>query len=157
MCVLAIGKQGMAKKRRPPTEEKREKHQNRLKTAPRRSFLDQKGVFFFLTTFLPDLCFIWQSHRFQFLGCALPIGFWQLLTNLKNGVLEGTPRKLFQSWKKCDCPYKTYFSKVSMVFPNRDFLWRIQNRLGHVLPPHVLLKELFHYTHAASWEGVVVR
>ena len=32
-----------------------------------------------LSTFLPDLCFIWQSHRFQFLGCALPIGFWQLL------------------------------------------------------------------------------
>ena len=27
-----------------------------------------------LSTFLPDLCFIWQSHRFQFLGCALPIG-----------------------------------------------------------------------------------
>ena len=36
-----------------------------------------------LSTFLPDLCFIWQSHRFQFLGCALPIGFWQLLMNPK--------------------------------------------------------------------------
>ena len=27
-----------------------------------------------LSTFFQDLCFIWQSHRFQFLGCALPIG-----------------------------------------------------------------------------------
>ena len=28
-----------------------------------------------LGSFFPDLCFIWQSHRFQFLGCALPIGW----------------------------------------------------------------------------------
>ena len=35
----------------------------------------------FFWSFFPDLCFIWQSHRFQFLGCALPIGFWQLLMN----------------------------------------------------------------------------
>ena len=64
-----------------------------------------------LSTFFHNLCFIWQSHRFQFLGCALPIGFWQLLMNLQNGTLEGEPRKLFQSWKKCDCPYETHFSK----------------------------------------------
>ena len=37
-----------------------------------------------LSTFLPDLCFIWQSHRFQFLVFALPIGIWQLLMNLQH-------------------------------------------------------------------------
>ena len=30
-------------------------------------------------SFFPDLCFIWQSHRFQFLVCALHIGIWHLL------------------------------------------------------------------------------
>ena len=30
-------------------------------------------------------------------------------TNPKTCTLEGDPRKLFQSWKKCDCPYKTVF------------------------------------------------
>ena len=27
-----------------------------------------------LSTFCPNLCFVWLSHKFRFLGCALPIG-----------------------------------------------------------------------------------
>ena len=41
-----------------------------------------------LGNFFLDLCFIWQSHIFQFLGCALPIGFWQLLMNPKDTNLD---------------------------------------------------------------------
>ena len=35
-----------------------------------------KSIFFIKT---PQ--FIWKSHSFQFSGCGLPIGFWQLLMN----------------------------------------------------------------------------
>ena len=74
-----------------------------------------------LSTFLPDLCFIWQSHRFQFLGCALSIGFWQLRVNLQRApTRDGTPRvsneyffwKFFQFYRTL-----TQFSKNKFRWP----------------------------------------
>ena len=68
-----------------------------------------------LSTFLPDLCFIWQSHRCQFFGCALPIGFWQLLMNLQHVLLGGYHGNFFFCEKSVHCVYKRYFPKVSVV------------------------------------------
>ena len=63
-----------------------------------------------LSTFLPDLCFIWQSHRFQFLVFALPIGIWHLLMDHIK-IIKWSPLKLFYKstiHEKCaHCPYKT--------------------------------------------------
>ena len=61
-------------------------------------------------SFFPDLCIIWQSHRFQFLGCALPIGIWHLLMDHIK-IIKWSPLKLFYKstiHEKCaHCPYKT--------------------------------------------------
>ena len=43
MCVLAIGKQGMAKKRQPPSKENREKHKIGLKRVPVGAFWTSPG------------------------------------------------------------------------------------------------------------------
>ena len=85
-----------------------------------------------LSTFLPDLCFIWQSHRFQFLGCALPIGFWQLLMNLQHVLLGGYHGNFFNREKVCTVYTKQIFQKFPW-YPFSESLslihiWRCRRR-----------------------------
>ena len=53
-----------------------------------------------LSTFLPDLCFIWQSHRFQFLGCALPIGLSPSLIPATWGPKRATAERFWKTRRK---------------------------------------------------------
>ena len=53
--------------------------------------------------------------------------------NEKHVLLREHHGNFFNREKSATVPTKLIFSKVSVVFPFRDFLGRIQNRHGHML------------------------
>ena len=88
-----------------------------------------------LSTFLPDLCFIWQSHRFQFLGCALPIGLSPSLIPATWGPKRATAERF---WKTRS---KIWQTEILYGFPNTLSKHFVKNRnlSAVVFDSHVLV------------------